>query len=111
MQQLTLRFLPADLQAVSRDGMTPVHYAAAAGHRALMELLLEQGAALDAKAADDSTPLLLAAGGWLCCAAGCVPLSSGAATAPVTSTAPKHADPLASEARACVPLPAPPIRC
>jgi ankyrin repeat protein len=45
--------------------MTPVHYAAAAGHRALMELLLEQGAAPDAKAADGSTPMLLAAGEWI----------------------------------------------
>ena len=82
------------LQAVSRDGMTPVHYAAAAGHRALAELLQEQGAAPDAKAADGSTPLLLAAGAWLTCGApaACVPLPAAACVPPA----------------ACVPLPAAP---
>lgn len=42
--------------------MTPCAYAAAEGHRGLMDLLLDAGAAVDKKAADGSTPLLLAAG-------------------------------------------------
>jgi hypothetical protein len=50
------------LQAADRDGMTPVAYAAAAGHRGLMELLLEAGADAGARGAGGATPLLLAAG-------------------------------------------------
>lgn len=50
------------LQAVSKDGLTPCAYAAAAGHRGVMDLLLDAGAAADKAANDGSTPLLLAAG-------------------------------------------------
>lgn len=53
---------PASLQAVDKDGLTACAYAAAAGHRGVMDLLLDAGAAADKAAHDGSTPLLLAAG-------------------------------------------------
>jgi ankyrin repeat protein len=50
----------ADVNAAGPDGRTALHYAAAAGHTALMALLLEQGA--DPQRTDDKgeTPLSLA---------------------------------------------------
>ena len=53
---------PDSLQAVDKDGLTACAYAAAAGHRGVMDLLLDAGAAADKAAHDSSTPLLLAAG-------------------------------------------------
>lgn len=50
------------MQAADKDGTTPVAYAAAAGQRGLMELLLEAGAEAEVRGAGGATPLLLAAG-------------------------------------------------
>jgi len=49
--------------AVSREGWSPLHYAASAnpGDVALLRLLIARGAPLDARAPDGSTPLMLAA--------------------------------------------------
>ena len=70
MQTSAAEPVPADaanqsagrLQAVTRDGRSAVAYAAAAGHRGLMELLLDAGADVDQRGDDGATPLLLAAG-------------------------------------------------
>ena len=53
---------PPSLQAATREGATPLHHACAGGHRSVAELLLEQGAEVDCRAADGSTCLLAAAG-------------------------------------------------
>ena len=47
---------------VKREGWTPLHYAASGESLAAAKLLLQQGAALDARAPNGSTPLMLAAG-------------------------------------------------
>lgn len=40
---------------------TPLHYAAAGGHEAVCKLLLDRGAAIDARTANGTTPLMMAA--------------------------------------------------
>ncbi|MDR2377463.1 MAG: ankyrin repeat domain-containing protein, partial [Puniceicoccales bacterium] len=45
----------------SREGQTLLHFAARGGHMRLTRLLLEKGAAVEAKDNDENTPLLLAA--------------------------------------------------
>lgn len=46
---------------VNRPGWTPLHYAASGPNTRLVELLLSQGAELEAEAPNGSTPLMLAA--------------------------------------------------
>lgn len=47
---------------VDKEGWTPLHYAASGSEPRAVELLLEQGAAIDARAPNGSTPLMMAAG-------------------------------------------------
>ena len=53
--------LPARGARVNGPGWTPLHYAAAGPNTRLVELLLSQGADLEAEAPNGSTPLMLAA--------------------------------------------------
>ena len=46
---------------VNKPGWAPLHYAATNGHLAIMELLLEQHAYIDAASPNGSTPLMMAA--------------------------------------------------
>jgi ankyrin repeat protein len=46
---------------VNKPGWTPLHYAATNGHLAIMRLLLEKYAYIDAAAPNGSTPLMMAA--------------------------------------------------
>lgn len=46
---------------VNKPGWTPLHYAATAGHVALIQLLLEHHAYIDAESPNGSTPLMMAA--------------------------------------------------
>lgn len=46
---------------VNRPGWTPLHYAAAKGHREMMRLLLENEAYIDSESANGTTPLMMAA--------------------------------------------------
>jgi hypothetical protein len=46
---------------VDKDGWTPLHYAADVGALALVQLLAERGARIDARSPNDTTPLMMAA--------------------------------------------------
>ena len=46
---------------VNKPGWTPLHYAASSGHVAVLRLLLENDAYIDASSPNGSTPLMLAA--------------------------------------------------
>ena len=46
---------------VNKPGWTPLHYAATRGHVAVMDLLLENHAYIDAASPNGSTPLMMAA--------------------------------------------------
>jgi uncharacterized protein len=46
---------------VNKPGWTPLHYAATGGHLAIMDLLLEQHAFIDAESPNGTTPLMMAA--------------------------------------------------
>jgi len=46
---------------VNKTGWTPLHYAAASGHLAIMGLLLENHAYIDAESPNGTTPLMMAA--------------------------------------------------
>jgi len=46
---------------VNKTGWTPLHYAATSGHLAIMELLLDQHAYIDAESPNGTTPLMMAA--------------------------------------------------
>ena len=46
---------------VNKTGWTPLHYAASKGHLAIMELLLENHAYIDAESPNGTTPLMMAA--------------------------------------------------
>jgi uncharacterized protein len=46
---------------VNKTGWTPLHYAATGAHLAIMELLLEQHAYIDAESPNGTTPLMMAA--------------------------------------------------
>lgn len=46
---------------VNKTGWTPLHYAATSGHVAIIELLLEQNAYIDAESPNGTTPLMMAA--------------------------------------------------
>lgn len=56
-----VRTLLARGAAAHRPGWSPLHYAAAGGHPALVRLFLSLGAPVDARAADGTTPLMMAA--------------------------------------------------
>lgn len=47
--------------AVNRKGWTPLHYAASKGHTAVMRLLLQENAYIDAESPNGTTPLMMAA--------------------------------------------------
>ena len=47
----------ADVNAKKDDGLTPLHLAAAWGHKKVVELLITKGAGVNAKANDGKTPL------------------------------------------------------
>lgn len=47
--------------AVNRKGWTPLHYAATKGNIAIMRLLLEENAYIDAESPNGTTPLMMAA--------------------------------------------------
>lgn len=46
---------------VNKTGWTPLHYAATGGHLAIMDLLLEHHAYIDAESPNGTTPLMMAA--------------------------------------------------
>ena len=46
---------------VNKTGWTPLHYAATNGHLAIIELLLENHAYIDAESPNGTTPLMMAA--------------------------------------------------
>jgi len=46
---------------VNKTGWTPLHYAATGGHLAIIELLLESNAYIDAESPNGTTPLMMAA--------------------------------------------------
>lgn len=47
--------------SVNKPGWTPLHYAATGGHAALVQLLLDHSAYIDAESPNGSTPLMMAA--------------------------------------------------
>src|SRR3569833_1109772 len=52
----------ADIEAVGRDGRTPLAWAAGEGHDAIVRLLLDNGSDIEAKGESGRTPLSWAAG-------------------------------------------------
>lgn len=56
-----VKLLVARKAQVNRTGWTPLHYAAANGHKDIVEYLLEHSAYIDAASANGTTPLMLAA--------------------------------------------------
>ena len=46
---------------INKTGWTPLHYAASSGHLAIISLLLENSAYIDAESPNGSTPLMMAA--------------------------------------------------
>lgn len=46
---------------VNKTGWTPLHYAAAAGHLEIMQILLDESAYIDAESPNKTTPLMMAA--------------------------------------------------
>jgi ankyrin repeat protein len=47
--------------SVKKDGWSPLHYAATGGSAAIVKLLLDKGATLEARSPNGSTPLMMAA--------------------------------------------------
>jgi uncharacterized protein len=60
-QQALVKKLIARNADVNKTGWTPLHYAATSGHLAIMELLLENHAYIDAESPNGTTPLMMAA--------------------------------------------------
>jgi ankyrin repeat protein len=58
--ELARRLIARDAD-VNKTGWTPLHYAATNGHVAIIELLLEQHAYIDAESPNGTTPLMMAA--------------------------------------------------
>jgi hypothetical protein len=48
--------------AINRKGWTPLHYAASSAESSVAELLLQEGATVDAESPNGTTPLMMAAG-------------------------------------------------
>jgi ankyrin repeat protein len=48
---------------VNRPGWTALHYAAASGSNDIVHMLLDKGAALDARSPNNTTPIMMAANG------------------------------------------------
>ena len=46
---------------INHPGWTPLHYAATGGHTAIIQLLLEESAYIDAESPNGTTPLMMAA--------------------------------------------------
>jgi uncharacterized protein len=59
-QALVEQFLSLGAQ-INRPGWTPLHYAAAGGHKDLVALLIEKSAYIDAQSPNLTTPLMMAA--------------------------------------------------
>ena len=59
-QDLVTRLIARDAD-VNKPGWAPLHYAATGGHVAIMKLLLENYAFIDAQSPNGSTPLMMAA--------------------------------------------------
>jgi ankyrin repeat protein len=59
-QELARRLIERDAD-VNKPGWAPLHYAATGGHVALIELLLEHHAFIDAESPNGTTPLMMAA--------------------------------------------------
>ena len=60
-QEDVVRKLIARDAAVNKPGWTPLHYAATNGQIAIMKLLLENYAFIDAPSPNETTPLMMAA--------------------------------------------------
>lgn len=60
-QEDLVRKLIARDAAVNKPGWTPLHYAATNGHVAIMKLLLDNYAFIDAPSPNETTPLMMAA--------------------------------------------------
>lgn len=58
--QVAKRLIAKDAD-INKTGWTPLHYAASGGHPAIIELLLENHAYIDAESPNGSTPLMMAA--------------------------------------------------
>ena len=58
--ELTRRFLERGAQ-INREGWTPLHYAASSIEPGVVSLLLDRGAAIDARSPNGTTPLMMAA--------------------------------------------------
>lgn len=59
-QELVTRLIARDAD-VNKPGWAPLHYAATGGHVAIMKLLLENYAFIDAQSPNGTTPLMMAA--------------------------------------------------
>ena len=59
-QDLVTRLIARDAD-VNKPGWAPLHYAATGGHVAIMKLLLENHAFIDAQSPNGTTPLMMAA--------------------------------------------------
>ncbi len=60
MQDVCARLIALDAD-VNKTGWTPLHYAATGGHDAVIRLLLENFAYIDAESPNQTTPLMMAA--------------------------------------------------
>ncbi|MDL9997708.1 ankyrin repeat domain-containing protein [Variovorax sp. J22P240] len=59
-QDLVTQLIERDAD-INKPGWTPLHYAATNGHTAIMQLLLDKDAFIDAQSPNGSTPLMMAA--------------------------------------------------
>jgi len=59
-QELVRKLIARDAD-VNKTGWTPLHYAATGGHLAIIQLLLDEHAYIDAESPNQTTPLMMAA--------------------------------------------------